>query len=409
MNEILSIQGLSKSYKSVRAIRSLNLQILEGQAYGILGPNGSGKTTTLSIVTGIIRQDAGSFSWFGEPPAAGQRKAIGSLIETPHFYPYLNLEKNLRIICDIKAMDYRDIHRVLQTAKLFERRRSKFSTLSLGMKQRLGIAAALLGDPRVLVLDEPTNGLDPEGIAEVREVVLEQVKLGKTLILASHILSEVEKICNHVAILKKGELLANGPVKELLAEDEIIIFTPYFIPGKAGLELINEVRARGVRIVLVTNSLATNNHTSVYSAYSKYRKPVLEAGVELWEARGDAAMTILPDGTRTQEHLTLHTKGIIIDRRYAFVGSLNLDPRSIDINTEMGVIIDSKPMSEGMARRALEGVPPMAYRVQLNDKGKVTWHATIDGKEVVETKAPQTSAWLRFKAWFLKIAPEKQL
>jgi len=195
----------------------------------------------------------------------------------------------------------------------------------------------------------------------------------------------------------------------LLAEDEIIIFTPYFIPGKAGLELINEVRARGVRIVLVTNSLATNNHTSVYSAYSKYRKPVLEAGVELWEARGDAAMTILPDGTRTQEHLTLHTKGIIIDRRYAFVGSLNLDPRSIDINTEMGVIIDSKPMSEGMARRALEGVPPMAYRVQLNDKGKVTWHATIDGKEVVETKAPQTSAWLRFKAWFLKIAPEKQL
>ncbi len=222
MNEILSIQGLSKSYKSVRAIRNLSLEISEGQAYGILGPNGSGKTTTLSIVTGIIRQDEGSFSWFGVAPEAGQRRSIGSLIETPHFYPYLNLEKNLRIICDIKRMDYHDIHRVLQTAKLFERRKSKFSTLSLGMKQRLGIAAALLGDPRVLVLDEPTNGLDPEGIAEVREVVLEQVKQGKTLILASHILSEVEKICNHVAILKKGELLANGPVKELLAEDEII-------------------------------------------------------------------------------------------------------------------------------------------------------------------------------------------
>lgn len=222
MNEILSIQGLSKSYKSVRAIQKLNLRISEGQAYGILGPNGSGKTTTLSIVTGILRQDEGSFRWFGETPEASQRKSIGSLIETPHFYPYLNLEKNLRIICDIKGMDYRDIHRVLQTAKLFERRRSRFSTLSLGMKQRLGIAAALLGDPRVLVLDEPTNGLDPEGIAEVREVVLEQVKQGKTLILASHILSEVEKICMHVAILKKGELLADGPVKELLAEDEII-------------------------------------------------------------------------------------------------------------------------------------------------------------------------------------------
>ena len=222
MKEILSIRGLSKSYKNIQAIQNLNLNISEGQAYGILGPNGSGKTTTLSIVTGIIRQDEGSFSWFGQEPQAGQRKSIGSLIETPHFYPYLNLEKNLKIICDIKGISYGDIGRVLETARLEERKKSRFSTLSLGMKQRLGIAAALLGDPRVLVLDEPTNGLDPEGIAEVREVVIEQVKKGKTLILASHILSEVEKICTHVAILKKGELLANGPVKELLAEDEII-------------------------------------------------------------------------------------------------------------------------------------------------------------------------------------------
>ncbi len=222
MKEILSIRGLSKSYKNIQAIQNLNLNISEGQAYGILGPNGSGKTTTLSIVTGIIRQDEGSFRWFGENPYANQRKSIGSLIETPHFYPYLNLEKNLKIICDIKGISYGDIGRVLETACLEERKKSRFSTLSLGMKQRLGIAAALLGDPRVLVLDEPTNGLDPEGIAEVREVVMEQVKKGKTLILASHILSEVEKICTHVAILKKGELLANGPVKELLAEDEII-------------------------------------------------------------------------------------------------------------------------------------------------------------------------------------------
>jgi ABC-type multidrug transport system ATPase subunit len=222
MKEILSIQGLSKSYKNIKAIQNLNLQILEGQAYGILGPNGSGKTTTLSIVTGIIRQEQGSFRWFGAQPDAKQRRSIGSLIETPHFYPYLNLEKNLRIICDIKGVSYGDIGRVLETARLYERKRSRFSTLSLGMKQRLGIAAALLGDPRVLVLDEPTNGLDPEGIAEVRELVLEQVKEGKTLILASHILSEVERVCSHVAILKKGELLANGPVKELLAEEEII-------------------------------------------------------------------------------------------------------------------------------------------------------------------------------------------
>ncbi len=222
MKEVLSIKGLSKSYSHIRAIHSLNLEISEGQAYGILGPNGSGKTTTLSIVTGILRQNEGSFSWFGEKPDPEQRRSIGSLIETPHFYPYLSLVKNLRIICDIKGLGYSDIDRVLDSAKLMERKRSRFSTMSLGMKQRLGLAAALLGDPKVLVLDEPTNGLDPEGIAEVREIVLEQVHSGKTLILASHILSEVEKICSHVAILKKGELLADGPVKELLTEDEII-------------------------------------------------------------------------------------------------------------------------------------------------------------------------------------------
>ncbi|HER09181.1 MAG TPA: ABC transporter ATP-binding protein [Bacteroides sp.] len=222
MKELLSIEGLSKSYKSIRAIHNLHLLISEGQSFGILGPNGSGKTTTLSIITGIIRQDSGSFKWFGEEPVSEHRKSIGSLIESPHFYPYLNLEKNLRIICDIKGISYKDIPRVLEMSRLIQRRKSRFSTLSLGMKQRLGLAAAMLGDPQVLVLDEPTNGLDPEGIAEVRELVNNQVGIGKTLILASHILSEVEKICSHVAILKKGELLANGPVRELLAEDEII-------------------------------------------------------------------------------------------------------------------------------------------------------------------------------------------
>jgi len=257
MQEILSIRGLSKSYKNVRAIRNLDLQIAEGQAYGILGPNGSGKTTTLSIVTGIIRQDSGLYRWFGEEPEASQRRNVGSLIETPHFYPYLNLEKNLRIICDIKGIPYGDIGRVLDTAQLAERKRSRFSTLSLGMKQRLGIAAALLGDPRVLVLDEPTNGLDPEGIAEVREIVLRQVQAGKTLILASHILSEVEKICSHVAILKKGELLADGPVKELLAEDEIIEIScndnDELRKKLKGSSLVKEIEAENGLLILTLN------------------------------------------------------------------------------------------------------------------------------------------------------------
>ena len=257
MKEILSIQGLSKSYKHVKAVQNLDLQISEGQAYGILGPNGSGKTTTLSVVTGILRQDRGQYHWFGEEPEASQRRSIGSLIEVPHFYPYLNLERNLRIICDIKGMPYGDITRVLDTAQLTSRKRSRFSTLSLGMKQRLGIAAALLGDPRVLVLDEPTNGLDPEGIAEVREIVMQQVEEGKTLILASHILSEVEKICSHVAILKKGELLAFGPVKELLAEDEIIELScndnNALRQALQGSKLVKEIEMENGLLILTLN------------------------------------------------------------------------------------------------------------------------------------------------------------
>jgi len=225
MSNILEIQQLSKSYRSVKAIKNLSIHIEHGQAFGILGPNGSGKTTTLSILTGILRQDTGTFSWFGEVPNPRQRTRIGSLIETPHFYPYLNLEKNLRIICTIKNIGFDDIERVLKETRLFERRKSRFKTLSLGMKQRLGIAAALLGDPQVLVLDEPTNGLDPEGIAEVRETIIDQVEKGKTLILASHILSEVEKICSHVAILKNGDLLAAGSVKEILTEEEVVEFS----------------------------------------------------------------------------------------------------------------------------------------------------------------------------------------
>ncbi len=276
MKEVLSIRGLSKSYKSVIAIQDLDLEIMEGQAYGILGPNGSGKTTTLSIVMGIIRQQGGDFRWFGESPDSRHRQRIGSLIESPHFYPYLNLERNLKIICDIKGIGYRDIDRVLKTAKLLDRMRSRFSTLSLGMKQRLGIAAALLGDPSVLVLDEPTNGLDPEGIAEVREIVIEQVKRGKTLILASHILNEVEKICDHVAILKKGELLASGPVRELLSEEEIIEVScsdnPLLKKKLSTSGLVKEVHMENDLLVL---TLMENSNPAGINAFAFSEKLVI--------------------------------------------------------------------------------------------------------------------------------------
>lgn len=193
------------------------------------------------------------------------------------------------------------------------------------------------------------------------------------------------------------------------AQSEIYVFTPYFVPRKRGIEFIKQLRAKGIRIVLLTNSLATNNHTAVHSAYATYRKDLLRAGVELWEARADAAKITAPDGETQLDKLTLHTKGILIDGKRIFVGSLNLDPRSIDINTEMGLLIDSPELGELLRGNAVRRLPKIAYRLELDENDKITWHATIDGQKVVETKEPQTSGWKRFTAWFLKIAPEKQL
>jgi putative cardiolipin synthase len=192
------------------------------------------------------------------------------------------------------------------------------------------------------------------------------------------------------------------------AQSEILIYTPYFIPGKRGMDLIRRIRAKGVRIVLVTNSLASNNQILVHSAYSSYRKRLLAVGVELWEVRASAMEQIQDDGTRTFENSTLHTKGIMIDRRFTFAGSLNLDPRSIDLNSEMGIMIDSEAMASVLAELVTENLPNRAYKLQLDDS-KITWHATIDGRQVVETKEPLTSGWKRFQAWFMKIAPEGQL
>ena len=204
-------------------MQDLSLEVGPGHVFGILGPNGSGKTTTLSIITGIIAANAGNYRWFGREPRAGLRKNIGSLIEIPNFYPYLNLVRNLKITARIKDKPADDTERVLKLVNLWERRKSRYDTLSLGMKQRLALAAVLLGDPSVLVLDEPANGLDPEGIAEVRDIIIREREKQKTIILASHILDEVEKVCTHVAVLKNGRSIAQGRVHELLAVDDPVI------------------------------------------------------------------------------------------------------------------------------------------------------------------------------------------
>lgn len=220
---ILETDNLDKSFGLVHAVNHLSLKVESGQVYGILGPNGSGKTTTLSMLMGIVRPDGGIYRWFGDQRGPAANKRIGALIETPNFYPYLNLEQNLKIVCRIKGIDEKDIQRVIKLVGLYDRWHSKYQTLSLGMKQRLALGSLLLGDPDVLVLDEVTNGLDPEGIAEVRTVIRQVASTGKTIILASHILDEVEKVCTHVVILKKGIKLAEGEVDNLIKGKEIII------------------------------------------------------------------------------------------------------------------------------------------------------------------------------------------
>ncbi len=203
-------------------MHEVSFDVPAGSVFGVLGPNGSGKTTMLGIVMDVLKASKGNYSWFGEPPSEKQRKRIGTLLETPNFYHYLSGEQNLRIAAAIKGKGEGDIPKVLEMVKLTERKHSKFSTYSLGMKQRLALASCLLGDPQVLVFDEPTNGLDPVGIAETRELIKELSGAGKTILLASHLLDEVEKVCTHVAILQRGVLLTAGPVNDVLRDEEFV-------------------------------------------------------------------------------------------------------------------------------------------------------------------------------------------
>ncbi len=222
METILSINQLSKRYGRIQAVNKLSLDVVKGQVFGILGPNGSGKSTTLGMILDLIRPDSGSFKWFGEEPTKESRKRIGAVIETPNFFPYLSARRNLEIVAKVKDYDYSDVDRVLHTTGLFDRRNDKFKTYSFGMKQRLALASALLNKPDILILDEPTNGLDPQGIAQIRQLILQVASEGITIILASHLLDEVQKICNYVAVLNKGNILFSGTVHEVLAISDCI-------------------------------------------------------------------------------------------------------------------------------------------------------------------------------------------
>lgn len=215
METVLSIKGLTKNFGRLCAVNNLNLEVKGGQVFGMLGPNGSGKTTTLGMLMGVINQTSGEYSWFGRQPDNEVRKKIGAVLEHPIFYPYLSGQKNLELNAMIKQCPVENIPNVLELVELADRRDDKYKTYSLGMKQRLAIASALLNEPTVLILDEPTNGLDPMGIAEIRELIKKIAANGKTIILASHLLDEVQKVCTHFAVLKKGNMIHTGPVNEV--------------------------------------------------------------------------------------------------------------------------------------------------------------------------------------------------
>lgn len=222
METVLTITNLTKKFKRLTAVNNLNLEVKAGQVFGMLGPNGSGKTTTLGMLMSVINPTSGSYSWFGEEPSHHIRKKIGAVLEHPIFYPYLSGQKNLELNAMIKQCPPENIANVLDLVELTDRRDDKYKTYSLGMKQRLAIASALLNNPTVLILDEPTNGLDPMGIAEIRELIKKIAAHGKTIILASHLLDEVQKVCTHFAILRKGSLIHCGPVEEVNAGNETI-------------------------------------------------------------------------------------------------------------------------------------------------------------------------------------------
>lgn len=223
METILSIKNLDKKYGAVHAVNNLSFDIKKGTVYGILGPNGSGKSTTLGIILNVVNRTSGEFSWFdGKLSTHEALKKVGAIIERPNFYPYMTATQNLALICKIKGISTEKIDEKLKTVNLFERKDSKFKTFSLGMKQRLAIASALLNDPEILILDEPTNGLDPQGIHEIRQIIKKISANGTTILLASHLLDEVEKVCSDVVVIRKGIKLYSGRVDEITASKGLI-------------------------------------------------------------------------------------------------------------------------------------------------------------------------------------------
>lgn len=287
VEKVLQIQSLRKQFGKITAVDSLNLEIPKGSVYGILGPNGSGKTTTLGMVLGVISPTSGTYSWFGEALTFKIKKRIGAILETPNFYPYLSARNNLKIVAKIKEIKNPDIDAVLHSVDLLERADSKFKTYSLGMKQRLAIASALLNDPEVLLLDEPTNGLDPNGIAQIRDLIRSIAKKGITVIIASHLLDEVEKVCTDVAVIRYGKLLFAGTVDEMTGAEGVLEISAEDndklkkeLESWSSFSSIKELNGRLSLVLTESITAAEVNKKlaskSIYVDYLNFRKNTLE-------------------------------------------------------------------------------------------------------------------------------------
>lgn len=289
METILSLKNLHKKFGAIHAVNDLSFDIKKGNVYGILGPNGSGKSTTLGIILNVVNKTSGSFSWYdGNLTTHQALKKVGAIIERPNFYPYMTATQNLALVCKIKEVSFDKIAEKLKIVNLYERRNSKFSTFSLGMKQRLAIASALLNDPEILILDEPTNGLDPQGIHEIRVLIKEIAQNGTTILLASHLLDEVEKVCSHVVVIRNGIKLYSGSVDEMIASHGLLELkteaeSEKLIELLTKFEGISSIKTEDDKLIATLNKPISaseiNNylfHNGIVLSHLVKRKPSLE-------------------------------------------------------------------------------------------------------------------------------------
>jgi len=279
-NTVIETSGLTKRFGgSVLAVDSVSMSVRRGEVYGFLGPNGAGKTTTLRMLVGLIRPTSGSAVVAGHAPGdpAGLAK-IGSLVEAPGFYPYLSGRENLKVVADYAGVTHKRVDAVLDTVELTSRAGRKFGTYSTGMKQRLGVAAALLKDPELLILDEPTSGLDPQGMAEMRRLIRDLGQGDRTVLLSSHLLGEVEAICDRVGVIRGGKLVTQSTVQELLGEEGVLVRAQ---PADRAEELLT--RMFGASAVSRSNG---SIHLKTEPARSvEINRQLMASGIEVSELR----------------------------------------------------------------------------------------------------------------------------